>query len=98
MVQKLPPVPAHQARVFGIDGTAVLIKNVNGPAAAAGLLRGDMLTHINDQRMFTYSQAMNLVTSSQPGETIRIRVVRADGSVFTTEAVLEERRLLQQGG
>jgi serine peptidase DegS len=91
-------LPAHQARALGIDGTAVLLKDVSGPAAAAGLLRGDVLTHINDERMFTYSQAMNLVTSSQPGERIKIRVVRSDGTVFTTEAVLEERRLVELGG
>ena len=92
-------LPAHQARAFGDrwHGRAAQERE-RPPPRPRGLLRGDVLTHINEQRMFTYSQAMNLVTSSQPGERIRIRVVRADGSVFTTEAVLEERRLLEQGG
>jgi serine peptidase DegS len=90
-------LPAQQARAFGVTGSAVLLQVVRGPAAAAGLLPGDVLTHINDQRMYTQTQAMNLVASSQPGERIRIRVARPNGTVFATEAVLEERRL-QEGG
>ena len=84
-------VPASQASVLGIEGSAVLITGATGPAAAAGLRAGDVLTHINGERMFTRQQAMNVVASSQPGERIRIRVTRANGKLFETEAVLEER-------
>ena len=84
-------LPAAQARARGIDGSAVLITGVSGPAEAAGMRAGDVLTHINGERMFSRQQAMNLVASSQPGQRIRIRVVRADGTAFETEAVLEER-------
>jgi S1-C subfamily serine protease len=88
---------AQDAARLGIDGSAVELRVVRGPAAVAGLMPGDVLTHINDQRMFTQQQAMNQVASSQPGERIRIRVARPDGTVFETQAVLEERRL-QEGG
>jgi len=87
-------VPEQQARRFGLDGSAVLLNDVSGPAAKAGLRPGDVLTHINGQRMFTRQQAMNLVASSQPGTHIQIRVARANGTAlttFATEAVLEER-------
>jgi len=84
-------LPEIQARALGIDGSAVLVKAVNGPAAAAGLLPGDVLTHINDLRMFTQQQAMNLVASSQPGQRIKIRVARKNGTTLATEAILEER-------
>jgi serine peptidase DegS len=84
-------VPPSQARLIGIDGSAVQLTGVGGPAAAAGLKPGDVLTHINGQRMFTQQQAMNLVASSQPGAHIRIRVVRSNGTSVDTEAVLEER-------
>ncbi len=69
----------------------MLLQDVSGPAAAAGLKPGDVLTHINGQRMFTQQQAMNLVASSQPGTHIKIRVVRPNGAAFQTEAVLQER-------
>jgi serine protease DegS len=84
-------LPASEARTLGIDGTAVEVTAVTGPAAAAGLRPGDVLTHVNNERTFTAQQAMNLVASSQPGQRIRIRATHADGKVFTTEAVLEER-------
>ncbi len=84
-------LPAAAARALGIDGPAVQLTRVGGPAAAAGLRPGDVLTHIDDQRMLSVQQAMNLVASSQPGERIRIRAVRPDGTPFETEAILGER-------
>jgi serine peptidase DegS len=85
-------LPASQTGILGIDGPAVLITAVSGPAAAAGLRRGDVLTHLNGERMFAVEQATTLVASLQPGERIAIRVVRVDGP-FETQAVLEERPL-----
>jgi len=82
---------ASESGVLGIDGSAVQVTNVKGPAAAAGLKPGDVLTHINDQRTFTAQQAMNMVASSQPKQRIKIRAAHPDGKAFTTEAVLEER-------
>ena len=75
-------VPASQAEVLGIEGSAVLITGASGPAATAGLRAGDVLTHLNGERMFTRQQAMNVVASSHPGERIRIRVTRANGNAF----------------
>jgi hypothetical protein len=41
--------------------------------------------------VLTPQQAQSTVASAQPGERFSIRVVRADGTPFETEAVLEER-------
>ncbi len=84
---------AAQTRVLGIDGPAVLLTSVTGPAERAGLRPGDVLTHLNGERMFTRQQAMNLVASTQPGGRLRIRVTRPSGSnieTIETQAVLEE--------
>jgi serine peptidase DegS len=83
---------AAQTARLGIEGPAVLITGVTGPAAAAGLRVGDVLTHINGERVFDRQQAMTLVASMQPGERITIHVVRPDGTPFAAEAVLEERQ------
>jgi len=91
-VDQASEVPDGQAKALGIvDGSAVLIEEVSGPAAAAGLRSGDVLTHINGERVFTPQEAQSTVASAQPGERFSIRVVRVDGTTFTTEAVLEER-------
>jgi serine protease DegS len=84
-------IPTSLTRPLGIDGSAVQITGVTGPAAQAGLKPGDVLTHLNGERTFTAQQAMNLVASAQPGQRIRIRATHPDGTSFTTEAVLEER-------
>jgi S1-C subfamily serine protease len=90
-VDEARDLPASLTQRVGIDGPAVLITRVVGPAAAAGLRPGDVLTHLNDERMYTGLQALNFVASSQPGQRIRIRFTRARGTQFETEAVLEER-------
>jgi serine protease DegS len=84
-------LPASQTKALGIDGSAVVITGVSGPAAAAGLRRDDVLTHLNGERIYTRQQAMNFVASGQPGDRIEIRGMRPNGTAFTTEAVLEER-------
>jgi len=83
---------AERARELGLSGseTGIELAGVSGPAAAAGLKPGDVITHINDESIFDPRQAMNLVAGSKPGERINIRGVRA-GEPFQVQAVLEER-------
>jgi serine peptidase DegS len=93
-------LPAPQARLLGIDGPAVLITKVSGPAEAAGLRPGDVLTHVNGERMFAPQQAVSLVASTRPGERFRIRATRRIGSgveTIETEAALVERPPQQTG-
>jgi serine peptidase DegS len=85
-------LPANQTKQLGIDGSAVLIKEVSGPAEAAGLRAGDVLTHIDGERIYSPQQARTAIASAQPGDHLSIRVVRMDGSTLTTDAMLEERR------
>jgi serine protease DegS len=88
------PLTANQTRMLGIDGPAVLITTVSGPAEAAGIRPGDVLTHINGERMFAPQDAANATGGAQPGERVSIRVVRPNGTPFETEAVLQERPTL----
>lgn len=84
-------LPAPQAESVGVTGSAVELLEVGGPAAAAGLRPGDIITHINGERMLSQNQAMNLVAGTRPGQTIRIRGLRRGAGVFETVAMLEER-------
>jgi serine peptidase DegS len=83
---------AGEADGLGLDGPAVRLEKTEGPAAAAGLLPGDILTHLNGRRIYSRQQAMNIVASTQPGDSLDIRVARIGGDTFETSAVLEERR------
>lgn len=76
---------------YGIDGRAIQLHGVRGPAAAANLLPGDILTHINGNRVTSAAEARSIVAGSLPGDTIELRARRPGGRVIDTQAVLAER-------
>lgn len=80
----------ERARRLGVTGVGIELVSVSGPAVAAGLRPGDVITHINNETIFNPRQAMNLVAGAKPGERIKIRAVRA-GQTIEVEATLEER-------
>ncbi len=86
-------LPALQAQSLGLSGPGLELLNVSGPAAAAGLRRGDIVTHVDGERMLSPQQMRNVVASTRPGQTIRIRAIRRGAGLleFETDAVLEER-------
>ena len=84
-------LPNMNAVAPGTPGPAVELVRVTGPAATAGLAPGDIITHINGERMLSKDQAMNRVAGLRPGETIHIRGYRRRVGPFETVAVLEER-------
>src|SRR5262245_43471894 len=63
-VDEASEVPAGEAKALGIvDGSAVRIDKVSGPAAAVGLRAGDVLTPIDRGRIFSTQQAQSTVAS-----------------------------------
>lgn len=82
---------ASETRSLGLEGPAVLLQRVWGPADSAGLMVGDILTHIDGLRVGNGQQAMNLVASAQPGQLMRIRVQRIGTGTIEAEVVLTER-------
>src|SRR5690606_41443234 len=55
------PLPAARASAYGIDGWAIQVSGVVGPAAAAGIQPGDVLTHIDGERLRDDRHAKSLV-------------------------------------
>lgn len=84
-------LPSLQAEALGLNGPGIEILNVSGPAAAAGLARGDVVTHMNGERMMNPQQMMNLVAGADPGDVVLLRGVRRGGGEFEARAILEER-------
>jgi S1-C subfamily serine protease len=61
-------------------------------AADAGLLPGDIIVEIDGEPLATMSQLVAEVRARQPGDIVRLGVVR-DGDAFDVEVVLGERPL-----
>ena len=59
------------------------------------LLGGDIITHVNGQRIDTYDAAIEAVLSLRIGETVELQYLRW-GEQFTTRVEIDERPMLQQ--
>ncbi len=88
---------ATVATRMGLDpprGLIITDIHLNGPAHQAGLRPGDVITHINQQRVGDGSQGMNIIAKLMPGDPIRIDVVR-DGKKIAITAIAGTRPQLQ---
>ncbi|QQE10636.1 trypsin-like peptidase domain-containing protein [Planctomycetota bacterium] len=81
------------ARSFGYDGEGgVLVNDVvpDGPAAEAGLQRGDIITKINDVPITDIEQLRNIVASFAPNTSIDVEYYRQGKGMQRTEVTLSE--------
>jgi serine peptidase DegS len=86
-------VPRATAAALGIDPpTALRISNVvpDGPAAAVGLRRDDLVTHLNGQPIINATEALNRVAAMAPGSLLSIQARRGTQRL-SFNATLEER-------
>lgn len=80
---------AEVAARLGLDpprGMIITDIHINGPAHLAGLLPGDIITHINGQLVGDGRQGTNIVADLKPGDPIHLDVVR-NGEKITVTAV-----------
>jgi serine protease DegS len=84
-------LPVLQAQALGLSDPGIELLAVSGPAAVAGLRRGDVLTHVDGERMLSPQQMMNIVARARPGQTLRLQGIRRGAGTFETDVVLEER-------
>mgnify|MGYP001824732172 CR=1 FL=1 len=78
---------------LGIEGdVGILLDEVfaDGPSAAAGLRRGDVIIAINGEAIFSQRQARLLVAGTRPGDAVDVRGLR-DGDEFDATIVVTER-------
>ncbi|HEX7047815.1 MAG TPA: trypsin-like peptidase domain-containing protein [Gammaproteobacteria bacterium] len=86
-------VTPELAEAFGLeDDAGIIVRDVyrGSPAEAAGIERGDTITHINDNAVANAHEALTVIASTPPGETLRIRGIRR-GQPFVTKAIIIER-------
>ena len=81
------PLTEDLARSFGVGkDSGVLISGVyrRGPAANADILPGDILTHMNGQKITDGRAAMNQVADIEPGTDIPVKLLRDGQSIERT--------------
>ena len=75
---------------LGVDGGAKIDElDPNGPAAKAGLRKGDVVTRINDNQIRTHSDLRNTMLKHAPGETVEVEFLR-EGRRSTARVQLGE--------
>lgn len=80
--------------VLGVDGqpvgVAVAKVEKGGPAAKAGIKRGDVITSVNGTPTPTIAALSELLSTLKPGDQVKVEVVRKDGQTETVTATLGE--------
>ena len=89
-VKMLTPSIAHSLNVEYVPGMLISRLMENGPGHQAGLLPGDIITHVNNQAVNNPVYTMNLIARSKPGEVVKIQVNR-QGKSIKTEAIIGTR-------
>ena len=77
-VEEITPLLSEQ---FGLDVTSGLVLTSvaeDGPAERAGLMPGDIITHIEEQAIGDGNTGMHIVAQTPPGEAVSIRLLRGN--------------------
>jgi serine protease Do len=88
-VQPVTPDLASSLSLPSVGGALVSSVTPDGPAAKAGVLRGDVIVAINGARLSDSNSLRNTVAASKPGTSTELTVVR-DGREKTLTAKLGE--------
>ncbi len=88
-VQGVTPEIAASLGLSGARGALVSSVQPRGPAASAGLERGDVITSIDGHSVDTSNDLRNRIAASKPGSAVKLAVMR-DGKERTLTATLNE--------
>ena len=86
-------LPTERNDVLQPKESGVVVAEVleNGPAAKAGIQRGDKIIKVNNEVITSASHLINFVALQAPNSTVQIEVERA-GKTMTLDVVINERK------
>ena len=86
-------LPVEQVNILEPKGPGVVVADVlkTGPAAKAGLKKGDKIVKVNDEVITSTSHLINFVALQPPNSTIQISLER-DGKSLDVAVVVGERK------
>ncbi|WMG18452.1 S1C family serine protease [Acinetobacter johnsonii] len=86
-------LPVEQVNILEPKGPGVVVADVlkTGPAAKAGLKKGDKIVKVNDEAITSTSHLINFVALQPPNSTIQISLER-DGKPLDVAVVVGERK------
>jgi serine protease Do len=74
------PLTPEERKQLGSGAQGLVVESVSGPAAKAGLRRGDLITAVNGQAVKSVEELRALVDKSK--DTVAVLVRRGDATVF----------------
>jgi Do/DeqQ family serine protease len=98
-VQTVTPDMAASLGLGQRGGVIIGSVNPDGPAAKAGIERGDVITSVNGVAVRDMNTLRNRIAESGPGSTAKLVVIRdgAEKQISATLEALDERRLARDG-
>ncbi len=88
-IQELTPELAQQFGLKRSKGALVSDVVKDGPAAKAGIMRGDIITEFNGKDVKDVSGLRNLVSQSKAGSSIALKLLRAGKELTITVTIVE---------
>ncbi len=72
----------EQREQYDIDGGVVVVKVEPGAAAAAGIRRGDIISSLNNKKITSAKQFLDIAKKLPEGKAIPVLVQRGQGAIF----------------
>ncbi len=93
--QELTPRILRSLELNSAHGILVTNVDKDGPGNKAGLKRGDIITRINQQDIYSTNDILNLIAEGKPGDVFLIEGLRQRQS-FMTRATLGQRPIMSR--